>query len=412
VRVARRRFAFVSVLLVLAVLAAIYGFWQAKVARDAQAEAEISRAQARNTSTQADVDIALVYHQWDDAVDPRTLAHLARALRTLPNAPLPRQYVVSLLRDRLWYLPVMVPLRHEGEVYDASLSADGARIVTACFDGTARIWDANTGKQVGEPLRHQAEEVYDASFSADGTRIVTACSDNTGRIWDAKTGRQVGEPLRHEAAVGAARFSADGAYIVTASDDKTARIWDANTGQHLFEPLHHKAAVNEASFSADGVCIITASDDNTARVWDVKTGKQVGEPLRHEAAVRAAGFIADGARILSLSDDNTARIWDVAVDLKAPLPDWVAELAEGLGGRRFDEQGAPVSPPPRANIMKLRERLLALKRGDFWSRLGRWFFTRGPERTISPDSNITVGELDRLQAEPPAKDEPEQAKTL
>jgi hypothetical protein len=39
--------------------------------------------------------------------------------------------------------------------------------------------------------------------------------------------------------------------------------------------------------------------------------------------------------------------------------------------------------------------VLALKGDDFWSRFGRWFFIRGPERTISPDSKITVGELER-----------------
>jgi hypothetical protein len=51
--------------------------------------------------------------------------------------------------------------------------------------------------------------------------------------------------------------------------------------------------------------------------------------------------------------------------------------------------------PPNKSIVELRKELLALKGEDFWSRLGRWFFMRGPERTISPDSKITVGELVR-----------------
>ena len=59
------------------------------------------------------------------------------------------------------------------------------------------------------------------------------------------------------------------------------------------------------------------------------------------------GFSSDGARIVTLSDDNTVRIWDVAVDLKAPLPNWVAELAEALGGQRFKEWG-DLGPPKRA----------------------------------------------------------------
>jgi len=85
------------------------------------------------------------------------------------------------------------------------------------------------------------------------------------------------------------------------------------------------------------------------------------------------------------------------LDLTAPLPQWVPDLAEALAGQRLNEKGQLV--PATKNVPKLRKELLALTGDDFWSRLGRWFFRRGPDRTITPDSTITVGELDRLQAE-------------
>jgi WD40 repeat protein len=58
-------------------------------------------------------------------------------------------------------------------------------------DKTTRIWDANTGKLMGEPLRH-APAVYAASLSADGARVVTASVDNMVRIWDKSTGQRIG----------------------------------------------------------------------------------------------------------------------------------------------------------------------------------------------------------------------------
>ena len=71
--------------------------------------------------------------------------------------------------------------------------------------------------------------------------------------------------------------------------------------------------------------------------------------------------------------------------------------AEALGGKRFNEEGLLV--PPNKGILELRKELLALKGNDFWSRFGRWFFVRGPERTISPDSKITASDVHQLSTE-------------
>ena len=86
-------------------------------------------------------------------------------------------------------------------------------------------------------------EVTAASFSPDGRRIVTGSVDKTARVWDAESGKPVGEPMRHEGSVNAASFSPDGRRIVTASYDKTARVWDAESGKPLGEPMRHERAV-------------------------------------------------------------------------------------------------------------------------------------------------------------------------
>jgi dipeptidyl aminopeptidase/acylaminoacyl peptidase len=81
---------------------------------------------------------------------------------------------------------------HENRVFSAAFSPDGARIVTASWDNTARIWDA-TVKEIAVLRGHErfangSPIAYDkstAAFSPDGRRIVTALADNTARIWDA-----------------------------------------------------------------------------------------------------------------------------------------------------------------------------------------------------------------------------------
>ena len=62
---------------------------------------------------------------------------------------------------------------------------------------TARVWDAESGKPVGEPMRHEDIVSVRPSFSPDGRRIVTVSDDKIARVWDAGSGKPVGEPMRH-----------------------------------------------------------------------------------------------------------------------------------------------------------------------------------------------------------------------
>ena len=116
---------------------------------------------------------------------------------------------------------------HGDGVWSAAYSPDGRRIVTASFDQTARIWDADTAKQLAVLSGH-GDAVVSAAWSPDGRRIVTASFDHTARIWDAAAGVQLAVLSGHGDGVWSAAWSPDGRRIVTTSADQTARIWDAN----------------------------------------------------------------------------------------------------------------------------------------------------------------------------------------
>jgi WD40 repeat protein len=44
-------------------------------------------------------------------------------------------------------------------------------------------------------------------------------------VWDAATGKALGEPMKHEGMVFSARFSPDGRRVLTVSTDKKIRLW-------------------------------------------------------------------------------------------------------------------------------------------------------------------------------------------
>ena len=225
----------------------------------------------------------------------------------------------------------------------AAFSPDGKRIVTASEDKTARLWDAETGKPIGEPLKGHQGLVSSAAFSPDGKPLSQRLTTNGAAVgrrdWQtnrnavrrsaptsiaaspllrqcgapvarlhrnnrpAAQGRKLstGETIEDVASYGAtvAPFSPDGRRIVTAYDGRTARLWDGETGKPIGEPLNH-GSVKNAAFSPDLKRVVTVSPGaQTARLWDAETGQPIGEPLHHLNVVYSAAFSPDGKRIVT-----------------------------------------------------------------------------------------------------------------
>ncbi len=88
---------------------------------------------------------------------------------------------------RLCHLNLLTLRGHEGLVLSVAFSPDGKRIISGSYDGTAKVWDAESGR---EPLtlRGHTLPVLRMAFSPDGTRIVSVSRDGTVRIWKALEG--------------------------------------------------------------------------------------------------------------------------------------------------------------------------------------------------------------------------------
>ncbi len=240
---------------------------------------------------------------------PAAFAYLSRALTYRPASTLAAEIAVSALNTWQFPPPSAICRGHSEWVTSAEFSPDGLWIVTASADGTAQVWEAQSGKQVAV-LQGHSDALTSAKFSPDGRQIVTASWDNTARVWEAQKGEQMAVLQGHESAVYGAEFSPDGRQIVTASWDNTARVWEARKGEQMAVLQGHEDWVYSATFSYDGQWIVTASDDRTARVWETQSGKQMAVLQGHEKEVRMAEFSPDGQWIVTASADGTARVWE------------------------------------------------------------------------------------------------------
>jgi WD40 repeat protein/tetratricopeptide (TPR) repeat protein len=200
--------------------------------------------------------------------------------------------------------------KHVSMVYQAALSPDGTRMVTAGGDWTARIWALQPAPDSGWTLTTDALS-SPASFSADSRLVAVGAANGTARIWSTQTGKLVAVLKGHGQGVGRPAFSPDSRYVLTHSNDGTVRVWEARTGREL-AVVQRGRPVTGATFNPDGTQILVWFD-NAARIYDRSSGDWRARMLSgHSGAVTYASYSADGRRIATSARDRTVRVWDAA----------------------------------------------------------------------------------------------------
>lgn len=155
---------------------------------------------------------------------------------------------------------------HTKQVWSVAWSPDGKRLASGSHDGTARVWDAASGKEL-LTLNGNAGYVSSVAWSPDGKRLATGDQALTAHVWDATSGQELLTLKGHTGALESVAWSPDGKRLGTASRDGTAKVWDAVSGHELLTLEGHMAQVFSVAWSPDGKRLAIGTAHGTLQVY-------------------------------------------------------------------------------------------------------------------------------------------------
>jgi WD40 repeat protein/serine/threonine protein kinase len=293
----------------------------------AAVQKETERLKARNAEAQAVTAQKVAEEQRDLAMRNLYVANTNLTGMTL-DAPGGLSQVAHLLREwrglaahndpRGWewfYCQTLTGLGQltlHGHTVDASAlawSADGTRLASGGFDGTIRIWDAVTGKQISSIP--SAPGVLSVAWRPDGRQLASAnFPDKTVSIWEPATGKRLRTLTGHSADVWAVDWSPDGSRLASADAATNVIVWDAAIGKPLFTLKGTAASHGCVSWSPDGLRLATANWGPTIKLWDTASGRELAAFSGHKGPVFAMCWNPAGTKLASASQDQTITIWD------------------------------------------------------------------------------------------------------
>ena len=309
---------------------------------------------------------------------------------------------------------------------------NGRRVVL-CSESTLQTRDGATGKRVGQydEINHWPLCI---AFTSDGERLVTGGSEGTIRIWETASGKQLRKLESDRLEIEDLWLSQTGRYLVVASDGDESRteVWDSQDGVVLVGmqgwPLPARYEVpwerdgpeekevdpvskgfSAHAFSADDRYLAIGTDEGTIRLWALENRKPPRDFHAHRASVAALSFGNSARRLYSWDREGTLRLLDVPggkllKEFRTP-PAGEAVLAQFSSNHRWFAWG---DPEGRLRVWDLAAEKLHFEKEVLNSRYsilrfspdGRLLMTRGARSLRRAEANREAIESGRPAPHP------------
>jgi WD40 repeat protein len=165
--------------------------------------------------------------------------------------------------------PARSEIQLESRIASAAFFPDNQRFLVGSWDQTARVYSVSDANNATSFVFKDENLVSSVDVSPDGSMLIICLGNGTLRLWDAKTNRQIGSVMKILPRPKFAKFGWDGETILTSSPDGSTRQWDVRARTEIGPPMLQSKEITAVAQSKDGRWLATASSDWTARLWDI-----------------------------------------------------------------------------------------------------------------------------------------------